>query len=352
LSYTAYDMEDAMIINKSSMERGLFKGFVYKTEVIKLEKNQNLLKIAEEGSYLTPNQFFYSYQEFNEKKVKLFTGMEGGFIDKIIICDSLITVRLRIERNPNIGDKFCSRHGQKGVCSFHYPVIDLPFSESGLTPDIIINPHAFPSRMTIGMMIESLAGKSGCLLGKIQDGTTFIKYDHTNNKDTLNDESNPTMINYFGEELKKCGFNYFGNETMYSGVTGTPLKTDIFIGVVYYQRLRHMVNDKFQVRIQGPVQPQTKQPIKGRSKLGGVRLGEMERDALLAHGASYIINDRFMNCSDGTMFFYCVGCKSVLFSNKEGCLCGNKIIKEIYLPYVYKYLCAELMAMNVRIRLE
>ncbi|RVD91789.1 dna-directed rna polymerase subunit b, partial [Tubulinosema ratisbonensis] len=374
LSYTAYDMEDAMIINKSSKERGMFNGFVYKTEIIHLEKNQNLIEIIEEGTFLTPNSFFYSFSEFNEKKVKNYNGMEGGFVDKIILADSLIIVRLRIERNPNIGDKFCSRHGQKGVCSFHYPAVDLPFSESGLVPDVIINPHAFPSRMTIGMMIESLAGKSGCLLGKIQNGNSFMKYEmedesvkqtnksvnqtnnsvnQTNLENSFDDEnSHPKLISHFGNELLKCGFNYFGNETMYSGVTGTPFKTDIFIGVVYYQRLRHMVNDKFQVRIQGPVQPQTKQPIKGRSKLGGVRLGEMERDALLAHGASYILNDRFMTCSDGTLFYYCVSCKSILFSNKEGCLCGNKIIKEVYLPYVYKYLCTELMAMNVRVRLE
>ena len=143
-----------------------------------------------------------------------------------------------------------------------------------MQPDVIINPHAFPSRMTIGMFVESLAGKAGALHGIAQDSTPF-RFDEKN-----------TAIDFFGHQLMKAGYNYYGNEPMYSGITGEELHADIYIGVMYYQRLRHMVNDKFQVRSNGPVNSLTGQPIKGRKKGGGIRVGEMERDALLV---SYIL---------------------------------------------------------------
>jgi len=198
----------------------------------------------------------------------------------------VVNIKLRVPRPPIIGDKFSSRHGQKGVCSQRYPMVDLPFTETGMIPDVIINPHAFPSRMTIGMLIESMAGKSGALHGICQDATPF-KFSETH-----------TAVDFFGEQLGKAGYNYYGNEMMYSGVTGLPLRADIFIGLVYYQRLRHMVSDKFQVRTTGPVHNLTQQPVKGRKRAGGIRLGEMERDSLLGHGASFLLHDRLMNCSD------------------------------------------------------
>jgi DNA-directed RNA polymerase I subunit RPA2 len=176
----------------------------------------------------------------------------------------------------------------------------MPFSESGMQPDVIINPHAFPSRMTIGMFVESLAGKAGALHGLAQDSTPF-RFDEEN-----------TAADYFGHQLMKAGFNYHGNEPMYSGITGEELGADIYIGVVYYQRLRHMVNDKFQVRTTGPVVPTTGQPIKGRKKGGGIRVGEMERDALLAHGTAFLLQDRLLNCSDYTKSWICRRCGSFL----------------------------------------
>ena len=178
-------------------------------------------------------------------------------------------ITLRITRAPVIGDKFSSRHGQKGVCSQKWPAVDMPFSESGMQPDIIINPHAFPSRMTIGMLVEIMAGKAGAMHGLAQDATPFKlvvtvsrrkKYRLTQSIHRFTEED--TAINYFGEQLLAAGYNYYGNEPMYSGITGQEFAADIYIGVVYYQRLRHMVLDKFQVRTTGPVDPMTRQPVK------------------------------------------------------------------------------------------
>jgi len=179
-------------------------------------------------------------------------------------------------------------------------MIDMPFTESGMQPDVIINPHAFPSRMTIGMFVESLAGKSGALHGLAQDSTPW----------SFNEDD--TAVDYFGHQLMKAGFNYYGNEPMYSGITGQELAADIYIGLVYYQRLRHMVNDKYQVRTTGPVNRMTGQPIKGRKKGGGIRVGEMERDALLAHGTAFLLQDRLFNCSDYQTAYLCRDCGSFL----------------------------------------
>jgi len=179
-------------------------------------------------------------------------------------------------------------------------MIDMPFSESGIQPDIIINPHAFPSRMTIGMLVESMAGKAGAMHGLAQDATPFIF------------SESDTAIDYFGKQLRAAGYNYYGNEPMYSGITGQEFAADIYFGVVYYQRLRHMVLDKFQVRTTGPVDPLTRQPVKGRKRAGGIRFGEMERDALIAHGTSFLLQDRLMNCSDYSTTWVCRTCGSLI----------------------------------------
>lgn len=191
--------------------------------------------------------------------------------------------------------------------SILWPQQDMPFSESGITPDVIINPHAFPSRMTIGMLLESMAGKSGALHGMYQDATPFSF--HEKNQ----------AVDYFGEQLRAAGYSYYGSEPLYSGVSGTVMHADIFIGIVYYQRLRHMVSDKSQVRAIGPVNSLTRQPIKGRKRHGGIRLGEMERDALLAHGSSFILLDRLMNCSDKHVAHVCTNpeCGSILSPTQD-----------------------------------
>lgn len=350
ISYTGYDMDDAMILNKSAHERGFGHGTIYKTKICDLEeggrKNRSgktvtkLFGFAPEGlvkasdketidddgfprigamlrsgdkiaawhtvSY-DPSTGDYTNRDGNTSYFK-YKEDELAFVEEVRIIGSedgtqpcqKISIKLRVPRSPVIGDKFSSRHGQKGVASQKWPSIDMPFSESGIQPDVIINPHAFPSRMTIGMFVESLAGKAGALHGISQDSTPF-RFDEQN-----------TAVDFFGHQLMKAGYNYYGNEPMYSGITGQELAADIYIGVVYYQRLRHMVNDKYQVRTTGPVNSTTGQPIKGRKKGGGIRVGEMERDALIAHGTAFLLQDRLMNCSDYTKAAICRACGSFL----------------------------------------
>jgi DNA-directed RNA polymerase I subunit RPA2 len=348
ISYTGYDMDDAMILNKSAHERGFGYGTIYKTKKITL-KEENRTKSAKNVTKLfghAPNTLQKGWERTQLDEDGLpFVGRciqegdilcawhtvsadysgnlvnrdglthyekykdtEVAFIEEVRVIGSetgnepmqTISIKLRIPRSPVIGDKFSSRHGQKGVASQKWPAVDMPFSESGIQPDVIINPHAFPSRMTIGMFVESLAGKAGALHGLAQDSTPF-RFDEQN-----------TAGDYFGHQLKMAGYNYHGNEPLYSGITGEELAADIYIGVVYYQRLRHMVNDKYQVRTTGPVVPTTGQPIKGRKRGGGIRVGEMERDALLAHGTAFLLQDRLMNCSDYSRSWICRKCGSFL----------------------------------------
>lgn len=332
ISYTGYDMEDAMIINKSAHERGFGYGSIYKFEWVDLadkkrqgepvshffglksrggksmlnkEQEKKVKEFLDDdglpriGILLHDGDPLYAFvdEALGTCKVVRYKSLEDAYVDEVRLCGSdsgdsplqKIGIKFRIPRPPVIGDKFSSRHGQKGVCSQKFPTVDMPFSESGIVPDVIINPHAFPSRMTIGMFVESLAGKSGAIYGVPQDATPF-EYGEAVSEESAGD--------WFGKELAAAGYNYHGNEPMYSGITGQEFKADIYIGVVYYQRLRHMVSDKYQVRTTGPVHNLTMQPVKGRKRAGGIRFGEMERDSLLAHGVSFLLQDRLMNCSD------------------------------------------------------
>lgn len=350
ISYTGYDMDDAMIINKSSHERGFGDGCIYKTKIYKIANSgrssggrmsktdiKSLFGFAEGDTQRPPEALANLEPDgipaigtkvsegsivLAHHKVELepasgqlrnldhrtnyfhYKDSEDAYVDQVRLLGSetgdtpcqAISIKYRIPRRPVIGDKFSSRHGQKGVCSFLWPSENMPFSESGIQPDIIINPHAFPSRMTIGMFVESLAGKSGALHGLAQDSTPF----------TFSEDN--TAGDYFGEQLVQAGYNFYGNEPMYSGITGKEFAADIYIGVVFYQRLRHMVSDKFQVRSTGPVNRLTGQPIKGRSKGGGIRVGEMERDSLIAHGCAFLLQDRLMDCSDKQRAWVCRRC--------------------------------------------
>ncbi|KAG0238636.1 putative DNA-directed RNA polymerase I subunit RPA2 [Mortierella sp. GBAus27b] len=388
ISYTGYDMEDAMILNKSSHERGFGYGTIYKSEIIDLgelrTRGEPILhhfglgvdaprswreKLDKDGLpfigvTLHEGDPLCAYIDDTTGKtsIKKYKGLEAGIVDEVRLLGSdlgdtelqKIHIRLRITRSPVIGDKFSSRHGQKGVCSQKWPSIDMPFSESGIQPDVIINPHAFPSRMTIGMFVESLAGKSGALHGIPQDATPF----------TFNEKF--TAADFFGEQLKAAGYNYHGNEPMYSGITGEEFKADIYLGVVYYQRLRHMVSDKYQVRTTGPVHNLTMQPVKGRKRAGGIRFGEMERDSLLAHGVSYLLQDRLMNCSDYSISNVCTKCGSItspISRHAAGSLSSVREVEcrvcqtasgidQIALPYVFRYLATELMSMGIKVTLK
>jgi DNA-directed RNA polymerase I subunit RPA2 len=282
-------------------------------------------------------------------------------------------IRTRISRAPKVGDKFASRAGQKGVLSRLWDDIDLPFCEqTGLRPDMIINPNAFPSRMTIGMLVEMITSKTGLLEGEFVDASPFQT---SNRKNQPYDTSSVILENH--------GFHWNGEETLISGSTGEEQHVDIFIGSVYYQRLRQMVNDKFQVRSTGAINQLTHQPIKGRKFGGGIRFGEMERDSILAHGAAYLLHDRLHLSSDHCTINCCRSCGSVLFLGhgqstnsslthttkadihkntnfdskclkKAIChLCNtSKMIDTLAIPYVFKYLAVELSAMNIKLRLE
>ncbi|CRK88797.1 CLUMA_CG002625, isoform A [Clunio marinus] len=383
ISYTGYDMEDAMILNKSAYERGFAHGSIYHSEFFELEaesyfardpKNQDLVKYLDSDGFPHPGQKIESgdpiccHYDANESMfiVHKHKGKEMVIVDNVkLLGDSnnayapkKACITTRIPRNPTVGDKFASRAGQKGICSQKYPAEDLPFTESGLIPDIIFNPHGFPSRMTIAMMIETMAGKSAAVHGLVHDATPF----------KFNEEN--TAINHFGELLMKAGYSYFGTERLYSGVDGRELKAEIFFGVVHYQRLRHMVSDKWQVRSTGPIDTITHQPIKGRKRGGGVRFGEMERDALIAHGASFLLQDRLLHCSDKTVTLICRHCdslvtpmdrvskkksdKSSMVRYRETCgLCKrNDMIDIVEIPYIFKLLVSQLCAMNINIKIN
>ncbi|XP_028028172.1 DNA-directed RNA polymerase I subunit RPA2 [Bombyx mandarina] len=365
ISYTGYDMEDAMILNKASYERGLAAGFVYKSEFVELSHPASHFGreggradppgpldadgLPAPGARLLPDDPFYSYYDGEKNKyvVGRYHGKEEVIVDSVRLCGDFSAkplakacITLRIQRNPTVGDKFASRAGQKGICSQKWPAEDLPFTESGLVPDILFNPHGFPSRMTIAMMIECMAGKAASLHGHVHDATPF----RFNEKDTA--------IDYFGRLLEAGGYNYYGTERMYSGVDGREMTADIFFGVIHYQRLRHMVSDKWQVRTTGPVDALTRQPVKGRRRGGGVRLGEMERDALVSHGAAFLLQDRLLRCSDETEMAVCTSCGSVAGARGGGaCACGGRA-GAVRAPHVYKLFATQLAALHVNCSLK
>lgn len=406
LAYTGYDMEDAMILNKSSVERGMFHGQIYQTESIDLTEQRaksdrssrmfrrsNMGKSAcpaldsdglpHVGQMIRPDEPYCSI--YNEVTNSTHTfkrkGSEAVYVDYVAVDVKnkknlqKVNIRFRHPRNPVIGDKFSSRHGQKGVCSQLWPDVDMPFSgTSGMRPDLIINPHAFPSRMTIAMLLESVAAKGGSLRGEFVDATPFrcsVKKDSEES-----DSKSDSLVDDLGLLLREKGFNYHGLEVLYSGVYGTELTCEIFIGPVYYQRLRHMVSDKFQVRSTGTIDQVTRQPIKGRKRGGGIRFGEMERDSLLAHGAAYLLHDRLHTCSDYHIADVCSLCGSMLTTTfiqsqkrptreigglppgrapkKVTChACQtSKGMETVAMPYIFRFLAAELAAMNIKMSLK
>lgn len=407
-------MEDAMILNKGSYERGFGHASVYKTVLVDLKEEAKMASSSttrpqvrfgnklnrdgkpyheslemdgfpQVGSYIEKGDPYYCVINDVEDRDRpgKHKDTERAYVQSVRMIgndtdntqENKAAVTLRFNRNPVIGDKFSSRHGQKGVLSILWPQQDMPFSESGITPDVIINPHAFPSRMTIGMLVESMAGKAGSLHGIYQDATPF----------QFHESGDQISVDYFGEQLRAAGYNYYGSEPLYSGVSGCLMHADLYIGVVFYQRLRHMVSDKYQVRATGPVNPLTRQPIKGRKKGGGIRLGEMERDSLLSHGAAFLLQDRLLNCSDKHVAYACCRCGDLLMPTTERSTilsagqssseatqkaklrlycrspqCRKAVredgnddaVEPIIMPYVFRYLVNELAAMNVKLKVD
>jgi DNA-directed RNA polymerase II subunit RPB2 len=246
-------------------------------------------------------------------------------------------VRTRILRKPVIGDKFSSRHGQKGTCGNIIPECDMPYTKGGLRPDIIINPHAIPSRMTIGQLKETLLGKVLLQLGLFGDGTSFGDLD----------------IGGISKDLLNLGYEQHGNELLYSGLTGEQIESDIFMGPVFYQRLKHMVSDKQHSRSIGPMVNLTRQPAEGRSRDGGFRFGEMERDCTIAHGASRFTRGRLYDCSDKYQVHVCRRCGMIAVYNDAVGIhvcntCDNRVdFAHVEIPYACKLLFQELQTMNI-----
>ncbi|XP_020593048.1 DNA-directed RNA polymerase I subunit 2 isoform X2 [Phalaenopsis equestris] len=406
LAYSGYDMEDAMILNKSAVERGLFRGHIYQTETIDLANKKNQAEKVSVvfsrgldapkslidsdglpfiGRMIHPNEpKYYTYNTLSSSSSScMLKGSESMIVDYVAVDGTgskkyiqKVNIRGRRVRNPTIGDKFSSRHGQKGVCSQLWPDVDMPFSSiTGIRPDLIINPHAFPSRMTIGMLLESIAAKGGSLHGEFVDATPFSSSIREKNSENSSEKS--SLIDEIGPMLVSHGFNSHGVEVLYSGILGTEMQCEIFMGPVYYQRLRHMVSDKFQVRSTGTVDQITRQPIGGRKRGGGIRFGEMERDSVLAHGAAYLLHDRLHSCSDYHLADVCSNCGSLISAtlveprkrmlkdikgnlpplrSVTKVICrsckSSKGMETVAMPYVFRYLAAELAAMNVKLDLR
>ena len=390
LPFDGYNIEDAIVLSQPSVDRGLGRTFffrVYDAEAkqypggmrdsfeipnaednirgYKGEKAYRLLEedgvVASEASVkggdiligkTSPPRFMEEYREFESTgpyRRDTSIGVrpsETGVIDTVVMTQSneggkMYKIRARDMRIPEIGDKFASRHGQKGVLGILAKAEDLPYTAEGISPDVLINPHAFPSRMTVGMMMESICGKAGALRGKQFDGSAFVG--------EKIDEVKPVM--------DAAGFKYSGKEIMYDGRTGKSFPVEVFIGVVYYQKLHHMVADKIHARARGQVQMLTKQPTEGRARGGGLRFGEMERDCLIAYGASMILKDRLLDESDKSDIFVCERCGLVAYHDvkqrKYVCrVCGDKAkVSSVSVAYAFKLLLQEMQSLNIAPRL-
>lgn len=339
MSFSGYDVEDAIIINKASLDRGFGRCHVYRKHTCSMKRYPNQTfdrimgpsrdsqsgdiiwrhKVLDIDGLCCPGERVQNKQVLVNKSVPVATqtiqsaktgasitykdqpvaykGPTDAYVEKVMVSGNhddatLIKVLMRSTRRPELGDKFSSRHGQKGVCGLIVQQEDLPFNELGMSPDIIMNPHGFPSRMTVGKLIEFLAGKAGVLDGKFHYGTAF---------------GGSKAVDVC-EDLVRHGFNYLGKDCLTSGITGQPLLSYIFFGPVYYQKLKHMVLDKMHARSKGPRAVLTRQPTEGRSREGGLRLGEMERDCLIGYGASMLLLERLMISSDVFEIDVCSNC--------------------------------------------
>ena len=391
LPFDGYNIEDAIVLSKSSVDRGLARTFfyrIYEAEAkqypggmrdnfeipnaddnvrgFKGEKSYRMLEddgvVATESNVLggdiligktTPPRFMEEYKEFETSgpyRRDTSIGVrpsETGVVDTVVMTQSdeggkMYKIRVRDMRTPEIGDKFASRHGQKGVLGVLAKNEDLPYTENGISPDVLINPHAFPSRMTVGMMMESVTGKAAAIRGKQFDGSAFVG----------------EKMDVVKEILDKSGFKYSGKEKMYDGRTGKSFEVDVFIGVVYYQKLHHMVADKIHARARGQVQMLTKQPTEGRARGGGLRFGEMERDCLIAYGASMLLKDRLLDESDKTDILICEKCGLTGYHDarkrKFVCAqCGDTApISSVSVAYAFKLLLQEILSLNIAPRLH
>jgi len=383
LCYSGYNQEDSIIMNQSAIDRGLFRSYFYRTYATKVESKEMFEKPSEKirkkmanyesldvDGFVPPGTKVSGEDIIIGKTVQVTlqdVGREGdapgqqkrdesthmratdkGIVDQVMYTVGedgyqLVKTKVRSTRIPQIGDKFSSRHGQKGTVGITYRQEDMPFTLDGISPDIIINPHAIPSRMTVGQLMECLMGKTSAIRGSTMegdgDGTPFCK----------------VTVDEICNKLHELRYQKYGNETLYSGFTGRQLTARVFIGPTYYQRLKHMVDDKIHSRARGPVTQLTRQPVEGRARDGGLRFGEMERDCIVSHGAAAFLRERLFTVSDKYEVCVCDICGLIAIVDKGEPKCQRcknfTRFSLVPLPYGCKLFFQELMAMGIAPRI-
>ena len=390
MTYSGFNQDDSILLNKSSVERGLFTSFSYHSykdeeknagaDIEKFEnptkfegvtglKEADYSKIGDDGLPIIGNTFYNGdiligksvsmsnlQADPTENEVRRDQKRDRSFVlrtDEAVVVDAVfisknldgnkyVKVRVRSTRIPTVGDKFSARHGQKGVCGIMIDAVDFPSTRDGIVPDLIINPHAIPSRMTIGMVLEMLLSKVACIDCECKFGTPFTGM----------------SLEEIASQLEAAGLQKYGNEQLFNGITGEALESMIFIAPCYYQRLKHMVVDKVHARNRGSCQILTRAPAEGRSKDGGLRIGEMEKDSIISHGASEVARDRLFHQSDVFETLVCKQCGSFSREGVDsaaeqwgGKLCINcntgEHCKMIQLPYSMKLLIQELAGAHI-----